>query len=72
MELEQFLQPLFFLKIVLLLLIGGYGIFALVILNQVKTMNVILHSDTSTFLFLVALLNVLAVALVFVAALVIL
>lgn len=70
---NQLPQPLFFLKIFSLIIILFYLGFAVVVFNQVKTMNkTITEVHSSAILQMIAILNLLLAISLFVLALVIL
>jgi hypothetical protein len=43
MDLANFLQPIFWIKAFILIVIGFYAIFTFIVFTQVKTMTQILH-----------------------------
>lgn len=72
-DFAQFLQPLFLIKIVVLLLIALYLFFTFVVFNQVRVMGrIVKETSTSAIVFLLALFNLLLAFSLFLLALVIL
>lgn len=73
LNLGIFFQPILFVKIVTLLIIGFYIIFSLVIFTQVKAMNQILSlPHASIVLKTIALINIILAVSLFLGAFVIL
>lgn len=69
----QSLNPLFFLKIAILMIIGLFLIFTLIVYNQVGVMNRIVDQpEASGTLRIIALINVILAVSLFLTALVIL
>jgi hypothetical protein len=69
---EILLDPLFWVKIIALLLTAGYSIFALVIINQIRTMDKIIHLPPTKIILTGAFINLLLGAFFFLLSLVIL
>lgn len=73
LNLGNFFQPILFVKIVTLLIIGSYIIFSLVVLTQVKAMSqVLVVPHASTIFKTIAIINIIAAVMLFLGAFVIL
>lgn len=72
-DFAQILQPIFFIKPILLVFLGFYLIFALIVFKQIKSLNGIVKAGTaSSTLELIAVINLLAAVSLFLYSLVIL
>lgn len=69
----NFFQPVLFIKIVTLIIIGFYLIFSVVVFTQVKAMSQILILPHASIIFkTIAIINIIAAVMLFLAAFVIL
>jgi len=69
----NFLQPVFWIKIITLIVIGFYAVFTLVVFTQVKTMEQIIHlSHARGLLKTISIIHILLAISLFLLALVIL
>lgn len=72
-NLTDLFQPFLFFKVVVLITIGLYAIFTIVVVNQIKVMNsLVAHRPASLVLQTIVLIQMIAAILLFVFAIVIL
>lgn len=69
---ELFLDPLFWLKIIILMITFSYCVFAFVVINQIRAMDKIIHLPPTKIVLSVSVFNLILGASLFLISLVIL